>query len=126
MVIGALGVVVEESVLRELCDCTALFGTDAVQAVFAAQQLGFADSGKYNLSFEQLADLVDDGHCPIVLVDLQALGDGYRGLHSLVLVALTQQEALVLDPLRGERTLSLVEFQSAWSLGRNLTILICR
>jgi hypothetical protein len=57
MVLLSLGVDVPESELRTRCDCT-LLGTDALHAVDAVRQLGFAESGKYTFSLADLKDSI--------------------------------------------------------------------
>lgn len=76
MVLSSLGFDVSEADLRHLCDCTP-FGTDALKAVGAARQLGFAGTSKHNLSPTELEGLLRDGHHPIVFVDLMPI-DGVR------------------------------------------------
>src|SRR5438132_7346831 len=84
MVLGGFGVEVEERELRARCDYT-LSGTDALKAVDAARQLGFAGTAKYTLSLEELRTLVADGHHPILFVDLRPI-DGLRDIHALVIL----------------------------------------
>jgi len=125
MVFGSFGVEVSESELRTLCDCTPISGTDALMAVDAARQLGFPGTAKYTLDSDELQSLVADGHYPVVFIDLRPI-DGIREMHALVIVEMDQHEAIVLDPSKGERALSLRAFNSAWTMGCNLTILVER
>ena len=69
MVLLALGVDVSERQLRASCDTT-LLGTDALKAVDAARKLGFDGSAKHTLTLDELSDLVEAGHNPIVFVSL--------------------------------------------------------
>ena len=124
MILGSLGVDVPENWLRTLCDST-LLGTDALKAVDAARQLGFAGSGKYTLSLAELKALTANGDYPIVFVSLLPI-DGRKDAHAIVIVEFTAQEVLVLDPLFGERLLPLDTFQTAWTMSHNLAILVER
>ena len=99
MVSATFGVIVAESELRGLCDC-APRGTDALKAVDAARKLGLTGTGEYTLSLEELHTLVADGHHPIVFVDLRPI-DGITDIHALVAIATSQQDVIVLDPLKG-------------------------
>lgn len=125
MVLGSLGVDVDESKLRGLTDCTPL-GTDAFQLVEAARELGFTASRKYTLSsINDLARLLDEGLFPIVYVDLWPIRGGQSGqFHSLVVVNIQRDNIIVLDPLIGESNLSQDDFQAAWAEMRFLTIVV--
>ena len=123
MVLAGFGLEITERELRERCDSTPFNGTNALQAVDAARQLGFTGTAKYNLSLEDLRGLVADGHFPLVFVDLRPI-DGVRDSHALVILSISEQEAVALDPLSGERTLPMRVFDSAWTMALNLTILI--
>lgn len=122
MVLSSLGFDVSEADLRHLCDCTP-FGTDALKAVDAARQLGFAGTSKHNLSPTELAGLLRDGHHPIVFVDLMPI-DGVREQHALVVVEMDTNFVTVLDPLRGERVLPRQEFLRGWAWQRYLVLII--
>ena len=124
MVLVPFGVEIAESTLRTLCDCT-FFGTEALKAVDAARQLGLTGTAKYTLSIEELDTLVADNHYPIVFVDLRPI-DGITDIHALVVIATTKQHVLVLDPLKGERSLPLQAFIAAWTMQRNLAIIVER
>ena len=121
MVLASFGVELPESELRTRCDCTH-FGTDALKTVDAARQLGFAGTAKHTLTFEELRTLVADGHHPIVFVDLRPI-DGLRDIHALVVIDVSQQEVIVLDPLKGERSLPSQVFNAAWAMQHNLAII---
>lgn len=124
MVFGSFGVDIAEGELRERCDCTS-YGTDALKAVDAARQFGFAGTAKYTLTLEELRTIVADGRHPIVFVDLTPI-DGTEDIHTLVVVAVSQYEVSVLDPLKGERLLPLQAFSTAWALRHNLAIMVER
>ncbi len=125
MLFGSLGVDVPESELRERCDCTPAFGTDALMAVDVARQFGFAGTAKHNLTLDELQNLTIDGLSPIVFVNLEPI-DGTEDIHALVVVGFTQRYVIILDPLRGERVLPLQSFNTAWGLRHNLAIIVKR
>jgi ABC-type bacteriocin/lantibiotic exporter with double-glycine peptidase domain len=110
--------------LRLRCDSTIL-GTDALKTVDVARQLGFATSAKYTLTLEELKHLVAAGHYPIVFVSLLPI-DGRDDIHALVVTELRQQDALVLDPLSGERAIPLQTFSAGWGMRHNLALVIAR
>jgi ABC-type bacteriocin/lantibiotic exporter with double-glycine peptidase domain len=123
MIFSGFGVDIAESALREQCDCTPWFGTDALMAVDAAQRLGFTKTAKHTLTLAELQTLVAAGHYPIVFVDLNSL-DGVEAIHALVVTAFAEESVTVLDPLVGERTLPLQSFTAAWALRHRLAILV--
>jgi ABC-type bacteriocin/lantibiotic exporter with double-glycine peptidase domain len=125
MVLGSFGLDLTEDDLRARCDCTSLYGTDALKAVEATRQLGFAGTAKYTLSPSELRTLVSIGHYLIVFVDLRPI-DGIADNHALVIIGFSPQEVTVLDPISGERMLSLQTFHTAWAMRHNITILIER
>ncbi|MGH9840164.1 MAG: cysteine peptidase family C39 domain-containing protein [Blastocatellia bacterium] len=122
MAFSAFGFEMAEADLRALCDCTFL-GTDALNAVEAARQLGFANTSRQNLSFDDLIALLRDGECPIVYVDLRPI-NGIGGQHALVVVEIGSDAVTVLDPFVGERLLPREDFQRAWEWQRRLTIIV--
>ena len=125
MVLGGFGVDIAESELREQCDCTPSYGTNALMAVNAARQLGFTRTAKYTLTLEELRTVVTDGHHPIVFVNLSPI-DGTEDIHAVVVVGASQHEIIVLDPLKGERSLPLQAFSTAWAMRHNLAIIVER
>jgi ABC-type bacteriocin/lantibiotic exporter with double-glycine peptidase domain len=127
MVLGGLGVELDEARLRALTDCTPL-GTEAFQLVEAARRLGFTASRKYTLtSVEELNHLLEEGVFPIVYVDLWPLRGGRSGqFHSLVMIDVEPGEVAVLDPLSGESRLARDDFEAAWAEMRFLTIVVAR
>ncbi|NOT60313.1 MAG: hypothetical protein HOP19_08820 [Acidobacteria bacterium] len=122
MVIAGFGQDVTEAKLRRLCDCT-FEGTSAFKALNAARQLGFANSSKHNLTFEELTAVVADGWFPIVFVDLTPLDGGYEA-HAFVVTAINRFSVEVLDPARGERVIARNVFALIWELRRRLTLLV--
>jgi ABC-type bacteriocin/lantibiotic exporter with double-glycine peptidase domain len=111
MVLGSFGVDLSESALRSRCDCTP-YGTDALMAVDAACVLGFVKTAKYTFSLEELKTVVREGHCPIVFVDLNPL-DRLDAIHAMVVVDVSEQEVVVLDPLQGKRRFPVYVFTAA-------------
>lgn len=122
MVLSSFGFVIPETELRTLCDCTP-YGTDALKAVDAARHLGFVNTAKYTLSFDELQTLVKDERYPIAFIDLGPV-DGVEEPHALVVVEVSETSLTVYDPLQGERTLPRQTFSTAWSMMHNLVILI--
>ena len=100
MVLGSFGVDIAEAELRERCDCTPYYGTDALMAVDAARQLGFGGTAKHTLTLEELRTVVTNSRHPIVFVDLSPI-DGTEDIHTLVVVGVSQDEISVSTPLRG-------------------------
>lgn len=66
-----------------------------------------------------------DGHYPIVFVELNPI-DGIEDVHAVVVVGVRQHQIIVLDPLKGERSLPLQTFNIAWAMRHNLTIIVDR
>ena len=124
MVLGSFGVDISERALRTRCDCTP-YGTDALMAVDAARALGFVKTAKYTLSLEELKTAVRDGHYPIAFVDLNPI-DGLDAIHAMVVVEVSEQEVVVLDPLQGERRFPVYVFTAAWARRHHLAILVVR
>lgn len=125
MVFSGFGLDVSEEQLRRLCDCTSTFGTDALQAVMAARQLGFTGAAKYTLRFDELRTLVESGKHPIAFISLEPIG-GKEESHAVVIVGASETTLTVYDPLHGERTLSRQSFDTAWAMRHNLVVLIER
>jgi ABC-type bacteriocin/lantibiotic exporter with double-glycine peptidase domain len=122
VVLLSLGHDIEESRLRDLCDCT-VFGTNAVQAIPALRELGFGRSQKHTLRLDELSAEVTRGVLPIVFVSTLPI-DGIKGEHALIVLDISGTEVTVYDPLRGERILPLGSFEAAWVTMHNLAILV--
>lgn len=125
MVLSGFGLDLTEERLRELCDCSPLFGTEAMGAVEAARGLGFAGTAKYTLRYEELRSLVEGDRHPIAYLSLEAIG-GTEESHAVVVIEADDQAVTVYDPLHGERRISLQSFTTAWAARRNLVILVER
>jgi len=123
MVLSAFGLDLEEERLRELCDCSPIFGTDAMRAVEAARGLGFPGTAKYTLQYDELRSLVADDRHPVAYLSLEAIG-GTEEAHAVVVVEVGEQAVTVYDPLYGERRISRQSFAAAWAARRNLVILV--
>jgi predicted double-glycine peptidase len=102
-----------------------VFGTDALQAIKAAHQLGFTSTAKHTLSFDELRALVEDGQYPIAFIDLRPIS-GIKQAHAVVVISIGDAIVIVYDPEYGERSLSSQSFSMAWALRHNLAILIER
>ena len=94
-------------------------------AVEAARALGFVKTAQYTLSLAELQTVVTAGHCPIVFVDLNPI-DGLEAIHAMVVVDVSEQEVVVLDPLQGERRFPVYVCTAAWARRHNLAILVVR
>jgi hypothetical protein len=92
-------------------------------AVEAARALEFVKTAKYTLSLAELRTVVTDGHCPIVFVDLHPI-DGLDAIHAMVVVEVSEQAVVVLDPLQGERRFPVDIFTAAWARRHNLALLV--
>jgi ABC-type bacteriocin/lantibiotic exporter with double-glycine peptidase domain len=125
MVLSGLGLDLTEERLRELCDCSPLFGTEAVRAVEAARGLGFAGTAKYTLRYDELRGLVEGSRYPVAYLSLEAIG-GTDESHAVVVVEADEEAVTVYDPLHGERRLSRQSFTTAWAARHNLVILVER
>jgi ABC-type bacteriocin/lantibiotic exporter with double-glycine peptidase domain len=125
MVLSGLGLDLTEERLRELCDCSPLFGTEAVRAVEAARGLGFAGSAKYTLGYEELRGMVEGGRYPVAYLSMEPIG-GTEESHAVVVVEVGDEAVTVYDPLHGERRLPRQSFTTGWAARRNLVILVER
>ena len=125
MVLSGFDLDLTEERLRELCDCSPLFGTDALRAVEAARGLGFAGAAKYTLQYDELQSLVAGGQYPIAYLSLEAIG-GTEESHAVVVVEVDDQVVTIYDPLYGERRITRQSFSTAWAARRNITLLIQR
>jgi ABC-type bacteriocin/lantibiotic exporter with double-glycine peptidase domain len=125
MVLSGFGLDLTEERLREMCDCSPLFGTEAMQAVEAARGLGFAGTAKYTLRYDELRGLVEGGRYPIAYLSLEAIG-GTEESHAVVVIGTDDEAVTVYDPLHGERRISHQSFTTGWAARRNLVILVER
>lgn len=125
MVLSGFGLDLTEGHLRELCDCSPLFGTEAMLAVEAARVLGFAGTAKYTLRYDELRGLVEGGRHPIAYLSLEAIG-GTEESHAVVVIEADDLAVTVYDPLHGERRLPQQSFTTGWAARHNLVILVER
>ncbi len=123
MVLAHFGSSISEEDLRALCDCT-VWGTRAGDAVAAARNLGFSKTAKHNLDIDSLKELLDLGLYPIVFVEARLHPDSQSQKHAVVVVKVGESEVEVLDPTRGEISLSIEDFEGEWKHMRRLAILI--
>jgi predicted double-glycine peptidase len=122
MILLGSGIDLPESLLREMC-YTTLMGTEALKAVDAVRQLGIPNSGKHTLAFDQLKELISASEYPIVFVSLLPL-DLRDDNHAMVVIEMDVEKVIALDPLRGEREISIDIFHQAWERRHNLAILV--
>lgn len=125
MVLSGFGLDLTEERLRELCDCSPLFGTNAMSAVEAARGLGFTGAAKYTLRYEELRGLVEGGKYPIAHLSMEAIG-GTEESHAVVVIDADDEAVTVYDPLHGERRLPRQSFTTGWAARHNLVILVER
>jgi len=122
MVLSGFGLNLSEADLRVRCDCTN-FGTDALKAIDAVRQLGFAKTAKHTLSLVELEMVIANGLWPIVFVDLRPI-DGIYQPHALVVIHIGASEVEVYDPAKGARLLPRQTFIVAWAMRHNLAIIV--
>jgi len=120
--LSGFGFDISEAELRVRCDCTVL-GTNALKAVDAIRQLGFAKTVKHTLSIAEMETFLANGQFPIVFIDLHPI-DGIYQPHSLVVISLSDSRAEVYDPARGELFLPRQTFIVAWAMRHNLAIIV--
>lgn len=123
MVLASFGVLKTEQELCVLCDCNA-WGTDAFKLVEAARNLGFTNTRKYNLTWDELKAELDRGLYPIVYIRTQLAPDTLFQEHAIVVTEITKDEVRILDPTRGETSFLQTNFLHEWGLMRQLTILV--
>jgi ABC-type bacteriocin/lantibiotic exporter with double-glycine peptidase domain len=124
MVLSSFGLEISETELRDRCDCNP-FGTDALKAVDMARELGFPNTVKCNLRWNELISQIDEDCYPIAFINLFPL-DGIKSRHAVVVTMISATHAIVYDPLQGERMLLNSTFESAWAMMNHLVILVRR
>lgn len=122
MVLSSFDLDISETELRDRCDCTP-FGTEALKAIDAIRDLGFLNSVKCTLSFDELVSQVEGALFPIVFVNLLPI-DGIREAHAIVVIAANSSSITVYDPSKSERILPVSTFVTAWTMMNNLAILV--
>jgi ABC-type bacteriocin/lantibiotic exporter with double-glycine peptidase domain len=120
MVLASFGITKSEAELRDLCDCTP-FGTDALQATDAARKLGFVNTAKCTLTWDDLVNQISQGSYPIVFINLFPI-DGIKSRHTVVIVSFNETGITIYDPLQGQRVLPKSTFETAWAMMNNLSI----
>lgn len=111
MVLSSFDLDLSETELRERCDCTP-FGTEALKAIDAIRDLGFPNTLKCTLSFDELLQQLEETTYPIVFVNLLPI-DGIREAHAIVVIAADSSSITVYDPSKTERTLPVSTFTAA-------------
>lgn len=122
MVLSSFGLDLSEADLRVRCDCTG-FGTEALKAIDAVRQLGFAKTTKHTLTLIELEMVIANGLWPIVFVDLRPI-DGIYQPHALVVIRIGASEVEVYDPVKGAMLLPRQTFIVAWAMRHNLAIIV--
>ena len=116
MVAATVGIKRTEEEIRQLCH-TDFRGTYIDDVVSAAIQLGL-HAEKRNASIAELTA----AEYAIVYLDMLPIS-GIPSIHAVV-VEEVSDTVTVIDPIVGKRLLSLEQFQQAWRLCRNLSVLI--
>lgn len=129
MVLEHLGVVRTEAELRVLTDSeyeSAFYpgGARALGLVDAAKELGFPDTTKENLEFQELLRILSQGRFPIVYLGIRLRPGTPLQSHAVVVTEIGDEGVRLLDPVRGEVTDTVEDFNQMWSLRRGLTILV--
>jgi ABC-type bacteriocin/lantibiotic exporter with double-glycine peptidase domain len=122
IVLSSFDIAIPEAELRDRCDCTP-FGTEALKAVDVARALGFSNTIKATLNFDELVEQLEAGYYPIILVNLLPI-DGIKDAHAIVSLEAKPNYVKVYDPLKGERILPTSTLMTAWTMMSNLTILV--
>ena len=125
MILESHGVSKTEAELRKLTGCTVL-GTTPPNIVLAARALGFLETRKYYLNLEELSEQLSSGIYPIVCIGVQFDSDVRPQPHCAVVTVVSETRVELLDPWRGECSISIEEFLQEWSYDRGLTILVER
>jgi predicted double-glycine peptidase len=86
-------------------------GTNPNQLVRLAERYGLSTEAR-ELDLAAIRALVTQEQFPIVLLDRTIL-DGEFAIHAVIPIRFTRHSVTVLDPLRGERRLSLRKFAQA-------------
>ena len=123
MVLESHGVSKTEAELRKLTGCTVL-GTTPSNIVLAARVLGLRETREYNLNLEELSEQLGSGIYPIVCIGVRFDSDLRPQPHCAVVTAVSETRVELLDPWRGECSISTEEFQEEWSYYDGLTILV--
>jgi ATP-binding cassette subfamily B protein RaxB len=110
MVLAHQGMDVSEAALLEQVSLTE-GGTNPDQLVRLAERHGLAAAAR-ELDLNDLKELVAQEQFPIVLLDRTIL-DGEFAIHAVIPIRFTRHYVTVLDPLHGERRLSLRKFAQA-------------
>ena len=113
---------VAESELRAICDVSE-HGMHIEELYRVANQVGFKARIEEAIEIVDLEHHLARGLFPIVYINRQPI-DGELSTHSIVIVRVTQQFVIFLDPLRGERRCSRKKFLQAWAMLNRLA-LVC-
>jgi ABC-type bacteriocin/lantibiotic exporter with double-glycine peptidase domain len=125
MVLGSYGLYVPEPYLREVCGCdqTGTSPQRLVQA--AAEHFNLTGSEATNFRLADLNETLQEGLWPIVYLSLSELD--LMNSHAVVVVEITEDDVLVLDPELddpGEAVFEIAEFEARWYRAQGRTILV--
>jgi len=115
MVLGYLGRTHDEAEIAEACDTVPMRGTNPANAIEGIQRLGYQALWFENADLKRLANLVENKWPVIVFLRADNLPHGRSGLHCVVVIGVTEQTLLMLDPaLEAQFAMRFTEFLSAW------------
>jgi ABC-type bacteriocin/lantibiotic exporter with double-glycine peptidase domain len=100
----------EAQLLQEIAPLVG--GLPLEELALLAERHGFRAEIR-RLDLGQVAALIDRGTFPIVYLDRSAFDDEFS-VHAVIPVRVTPQFVRFLDPLRGERRISLRKFEAGW------------
>jgi ABC-type bacteriocin/lantibiotic exporter with double-glycine peptidase domain len=116
MVLAYQGQHHDELELAEVLETIPVFGTPTDKVEPALRQLGYRSRWFENATTTKMQEVLAQSWPVIIFVFASDLPHGNSGLHALVLIELTAQRAVFLDPsLDDELTLKTSFFQRVWS-----------
>lgn len=115
MILAYQGDVRNEHEIAEACATRAPVGTLPEKAVDGVAKLGYRALWFENADFERLESLISHGWPVIVFVRAEDLPHGRRGLHSAVVVGITDRVVVMADPALGRSfEMNVADFERAW------------
>jgi ABC-type bacteriocin/lantibiotic exporter with double-glycine peptidase domain len=122
MVMAYWGIEVDEPSLHECCQST-VSGTRAEDAVDCARQYGFSAEHRRNNEMDALAQWLEKGVFPIVLLNMFPIDALWR-MHAVVVIGAGEDSVHFLDPVGGERVTSHLAFEQAWRMNLGRAVII--
>lgn len=116
MVLAFRGHQYTEAELAQLFNTIPLLGTLPDNVVSGLEAEGYHALWFENATLDRLDALLDHGWPIIVLLRAEDLPHGVAGLHAVVVIALTDEKIVFLDPMRTQATtMDVSDFFHAWS-----------